>query len=207
MQDVEVAARQLPWHAALASRHEPQVRAPDDVPRLVIAEVEPRDAAGYGCAALALIADREALVAGLCDERQPRAVRAPVHARHAVLQRREAPGLTSVERQHPGLGHRVGIADRRANEGQQPPVRRDGRRAVANSPARQLARSPAPVGTRPQVRLVPVAADPAEGVDDGGAVGCQSKGFERHLRPDECCGGRIGHGFEYARKQQHGEKS
>ena len=97
---------------------------------------------------LALLADDEAVVAGLRDQRHARTVRRPVDAADAVLERRELPRLAAVERQHPRLRDGIVGADRRAHEGQVAPVRRDRRRAVAHPPSRELARPPA--AHRPQ---------------------------------------------------------
>ena len=181
VEDVEVAARQLARPRSLPRVDQPQVRAPHDVAALVVAEVEPGEAARHRRPSLSLLADQEAMVARLGDERQALAVGAPVDARDAVLEIREPPRLAAVERKDPRLPDRVVDARRRAHEGNPAAVRRHGWRSISHPSAGQLSRATSAKGARPQVRLVAHARNPAQRVDDGIAIGSQPERFEGDL--------------------------
>ena len=151
------------------------MRAADDVPGLVVAEVETRDPAGERGSSLLLLADDEALVPGLCDEEQPVAARAPAHRPDAMLERRELERLAAGEWEEPDLGNRVVIADRRPQVGDALPVGRDRRRPIPDPATGELLRAPSTPRPRPQVRDVVVAAGASQDVDDRRPVGVEGR--------------------------------
>ena len=195
MEDVEVSDGQLSRRRAGTERHQPQVRAAHDVPGLVVAEIEPRDATRDRRAPLPFLADDEAVVAGLGLEREARAVRRPVDRSDAVLQRGQLPRLATVERQDPGLGDRVVFADRGPDEGHVPPVRGDRRRAVPHPSAGELPRPSAAIRAHPYVRLVVLATHAPQDVDDARPVGQEAKCLEGDLGSDQRRWDCIGHRF------------
>ena len=188
MEDIVIAARQLTRSGAVAGGDEPEVRAPHHVARFIIPEVKAGEPPGGRGSPLPLRPDDEALISGLRDEGQSLPVRAPVHARHAVLERRELPWLSAVEREDPRLRDRGILPDRGAHECQAAAIWRDRRRAVPDVPAGELARSTAAIRAGPQVRDVVVAGDASGRVDDRLGVGGEAEGLERNLRSDEGSG-------------------
>ena len=77
---------------------------------------------------------------------------------------------------------------RRTDERHLPTVGRDGRRAVPDAPAGQLASATAADRAQPQMGLVLVPADAAQDVDDRRPVGGEAESLEGDLGTDEGSG-------------------
>ena len=166
--DVEVAAASAGAASApRAERHQPQVRAADDVAGLVVAEVEAGDPARERRSALPLLPTMKRWSPACATSARPIAVGLQWTLDDAVLQRRSA---ATARRRRAAAPTPAATASSSPtgvpHERDVPAVGRDGRRAVANAAAGELARPAAAKRPQPQVRLVVVAPHPAQGVDD-----------------------------------------